>query len=57
MNMPNNEELMALWEQGGFDAIAKHATAAADQDCQQILRDALRRIDHIDYEPSHKEEK
>jgi hypothetical protein len=41
MNMPSDEELRALWEQGGFDAIAKHAEATAAAVYRQMLRDAF----------------
>jgi hypothetical protein len=45
INMPSDEELIALWEQGGFEAIAKHAKATAEADCQKILLDAFLKTD------------
>ncbi len=44
MNIPSEEELNALFEQGGIEAIAQHAGAAADADFEQILKDAFNAI-------------
>lgn len=41
MNIPTEEELRALFDKGGFDAIAEHATATAHKDCQQILEECI----------------
>jgi hypothetical protein len=37
MNMPTDEQLIALWEKGGFEAIEQDAKAAAKRDCDKVL--------------------
>jgi hypothetical protein len=41
MNCPSEDELRALFDKGGFDAVQADAEAAADRDAKQILSDAL----------------
>jgi hypothetical protein len=43
VNVPSEDELRALFEKSGFDAIQADAEAAADRDAKQIFSDAFAR--------------
>jgi hypothetical protein len=41
MNVPSEDELRALFDKGGFDAVQADAEAAADRDAKQTFSDAF----------------